>query len=644
MGWFAKPALRAMLVKTNVFGKYNGQEKTMRTEAKYTKINVLDNYAPTKDIFVKVIDDKKQIVTDVTVEFQLYNYAEFYPIGKKTVDKDGISSMCTGLGDLLIWAYNDKGFAYKKITVEQSDTIILQIKKGDFQTYSESFDMVPPIEKEPKPTSVTGETQNNIRLTYEDSLRNAFASTFIRKNEAYALAEELGYDSIKVWDYLSQSKGNYSEIVNYLEQAQKMDSKFTLDLLGQIANKDLRDGESKVLLSHLRNSQNYSNYLEKNQQDLFVKYVLNPRIEYEKLVAYKSYLQNAFGKDFIEKTKQDINTLANWIKNEIRISDNDNYYFVPITAIGVYELKVADKNSRNQFFVATCRAFGIPARIELATKIPQYFDKEWIDMPFDKEESEVATEKGQLKLINNPENHTDIKYRTHYSITKFKDGKYHTLDYGWGTKFADMPERLDLEVGHYMLLTGNRQTDGTSLAKLDFFNIEANQETELLISLRNKTGNIEPISEISMPNELTDINGQKLKFDANKSNIVAFLDPGAEPSKHTLLDIGSIKTTFEALESDIFLFVEDKSFDSNLYPLPRNAKYIYDEDFQILKKISRQMGKSFKDFPIFMIVKEGKVYFLSTGYTIGIGEQIIKLIHKQKNEAVEQVKSTCKIS
>ena len=39
VAWFSGPALRAMLVDSNAFGKYSGSEETIRAENKYTKIN-----------------------------------------------------------------------------------------------------------------------------------------------------------------------------------------------------------------------------------------------------------------------------------------------------------------------------------------------------------------------------------------------------------------------------------------------------------------------------------------------------------------------------------------------------------------------------------------------------------------------------
>ena len=50
----------------------------------YTEINVIDNYAPTAKGSVLVTDAEGQPVADATVEFKVYNYAEFYTGGHQT--------------------------------------------------------------------------------------------------------------------------------------------------------------------------------------------------------------------------------------------------------------------------------------------------------------------------------------------------------------------------------------------------------------------------------------------------------------------------------------------------------------------------------------------------------------------------------
>lgn len=628
IAWFSAPALRAMLVNSNVFGKYTGPEEIIRKEEKYTKVNMLSNYAPVKKIFVKVINENNEIETDATVEFQLYNYAEFYPIAKKQVDKNGISSLLTGFGDLIIWAYNDHNYAYQKITVEQTDTILLKLHPQDGKNYIENFDIIPPIAKDPKAVSADGETENKKRLAQEDSIREAYAKTFMKQNEAIELAQKYNFESEIVWNFIDLSKGNYQEIAQFIEQSASINADYTIPILESIAPKDLRDGEAKVLLSHIEKSFVYAEDFPKLNKDLFIKYILNPRIANEKLIAYKAFLQDAFGEDFILETKENINHLINWINSEITVIKNINYYNVPITSRGVYELKFADEYSRDLFFVATCRSFGIPSRLEPATKTPQYFKEEWIDAKFGKTETEETKKTGKLKLINSPENGTDLKYRIHFALSKFENGKYHTLDYGWDTPISQMEEKLELEEGNYLLLTGNRQTNGNILTSLEFFNISSDEEKEIVIKLRTNKEELKVIAEVNIPSKLTSLNGNAYQRQNNQLQIIGFLDFEKEPTKHTLVDIEKIASSFDKLGIDIYLLVNTNKIDESKYELPRNTHYLLDKDFKLLNKISENIGQPLDEFPIFLIVKENEVYFLSEGYTIGIGEQIIKVIEQ----------------
>ena len=628
IAWFSAPALRAMLVNSNVFGKYTGPEEIIRKEEKYTKVNMLSNYAPVKKIFVKVINENNEIETDATVEFQLYNYAEFYPIAKKQVDKNGISSLLTGFGDLIIWAYNDHNYAYQKITVEQTDTILLKLHPQDGKNYIENFDIIPPIAKDPKAVSADGETENKKRLAQEDSIREAYAKTFMKQNEAIELAQKYNFESEIVWNFIDLSKGNYQEIAQFIEQSASINADYTIPILESIAPKDLRDGEAKVLLSHIEKSFVYAEDFPKLNKDLFIKYILNPRIANEKLIAYKAFLQDAFGEDFILETKENINHLINWINSEITVIKNINYYNVPITSRGVYELKLADEYSRDLFFVATCRSFGIPSRLEPATKTPQYFKEEWIDAKFGKTETEETKKTGKLKLINSPENGTDLKYRIHFALSKFENGKYHTLDYGWDTPISQMEEKLELEEGNYLLLTGNRKTNGNILTSLEFFNISSDEEKEIVIKLRTNKEELKVIAEVNIPSKLTSLNGNAYHRKSDELQIIGFLDFEKEPTKHTLVDIEKIASSFDKLGIDIYLLVNTNKIDESKYELPRNTHYLLDKDFKLLNKISENIGQPLDEFPIFLIVKENEVYFLSEGYTIGIGEQIIKVIEQ----------------
>ncbi len=626
IAWFSAPALRAMLVNSNVFGKYSGPEEIIREEEKYTKVNMLSNYAPVKTVFAKVIDAGHKIVQDATVEFQLYNYAEFYPIGKKQVDKNGIASLMTGYGDLIIWAYKDDYYAYEKITVEKTDTITLQLKAQTGKEYTDIFDIVPPIEKEPKSVSEDGAAENKRRFAQEDSIREAYASTFITEEETKSFALNHQLEPILVWDFVEKSRGNYPEIIHFIEQAATINKDFTISVLEAIAPKDLRDGESEVLLSHIKHSFKYAENIPNEDKEIFIDYVLNPRIENEKLIEYKAFLQNAFGEDFIHKTKADISHLIHWMNTEITINTDANYYFVPITAKGVYELKVSDSYSRDLFFVAACRSFGIPARLEPATKVPQYFSNKWNDVNFEKVEAAIEKPEGSIRFINSKENGTDLKYRVHFALSKFENGKYNTLDYGWDTPISEMRDEITLEPGNYLLITGNRLSNGNVLTKLEYFNIKAEDKKDIIVKLRKNNQKPEVIATISFPKEIYYIEDNPVKINTKGINIIGFLEPGKEPTNHTLKDIEKIAASFDKLNADFYIVQNSAEAKLLDYNLPKKVKYVIDQDFEFLKTIKESTGKSLNNLPVFVVSKGENIYFISSGYTIGIGEQMIKVI------------------
>ena len=626
IAWFSGPALRAMLVNSNVFGKYEGPEEIILKEDKYTKVNMLSNYAPVKTVYAKVIDENNCLVKDATVEFQLYNYAEFFPIAKKQVDENGITSLLTGYGDLLLWAYNGNDYAYKKITIETTDTVILKLKKQNGNEYTEFFDIVPPVEKIPKAVSDEGSAKNKIRLAKEDSIRNSYANTFMKEDEAIALANKYNFEPLVIWNFIEKSRGNYPEIEKFINESSQINQEFTVSLLQSIAAKDLRDGEADILLSHIENSFTYSENLSQENRVLFVNYVLNPRIANEKIIAYKIFLQEAFGNDFILKTKQDISNLTKWIQENITISNDQNYYHVPITSKGVYELKISDSFSRDLFFVAACRSFGIPSRLEPATKTPQYYKEKWIDVNFEKTEKSVVKETGTLIIENDPTNKTDLKYRVHFAIARFENGRYNTLDYGWDTPISEMDKSLTLEIVSYMLITGNRQSNGSILTSLEFFNIEVGKQKEISIKLRQNNEELKSLSTINLPESFKTVNGKSIDFKNSEINIIGILDLEKEPTKHTMVDIEKIASSFDDLDVNIYLLLKENAKIPK-YKMPQKTFYIVDKkDF-----LKQELKIEPQEYPLFMVVKNNNIYYDSRGYTIGIGEHLVNIVKKLQN-------------
>ena len=160
----------------------------------------------------------------------------------------------------------------------------------------------------------------------------------------------------------------------------------------------------------------------------------------------------------------------NRYERNIEINETDNYYDVPITPKGVYQLKVSDKYSRKIFFVALCRSLGIPARLNDVLQVPQYHQKgSWYNVFFTGDKI-YPVETGNLSFRN--ENNVIIpEYHIHFTLAYISDGNYKTLFFGYGNKVTSLPEKISLPVGNYMLITGNRMPDASVLNRTIFFSL-----------------------------------------------------------------------------------------------------------------------------------------------------------------------------
>jgi transglutaminase-like putative cysteine protease len=624
VAWFNQPVLRAMLVHSKAFGQYKGEENVDRQYQKYAYLNMLDHYAPVKNLYVKVMDTDGNPVHNADVEYQLYNYAEFYPLSIQKTNKDGICKFTTGFGDLLIWASAGNNYAFQKTTVESKDTVSIILEGKYHFPYSEEMVLVPPISREPVDV-LTEEDKafNNACKLRGDSIRNSFTKSFISENEAFELADKLRLDRNEVWEYLKLSRGNYPEIVKFFEQGVGISHQYTLSQLDMVSKKDVRDAKAETLLGNLKNSLKFEGSF--NDKELYLNYVLNPRVGNEMLTDSKTYLTQKLAQNSISS----IQTLIDWMKENLRVNEDLNYYQVPITPVGVFELKVTDGFSRNIFFVLACRALGIPARLEPGTKIPQYFENNlWVDAVFD-ETIPRNRIKGKLVLSNVKQIKFDPLYRIHFSLMKLENGRFNTLDYGWEIPLSKLGNTFLLDTGHYMLLTGNRQPSGTVFANLSFFRIEEGKSYNLKMNFIEKISESKPLGILGEIMGLKNINGTDAFLNLNGPLVFVWLDANMEPSKHALNNIQQMNK--ELSKNKIrFYFIVNQLNESNknllkTYQLPENSTLLIDNGYGILNSITVKTGLKSTNYPVILYTLNNNIYYHSSGYNIGTAEQLLKM-------------------
>ncbi|MCW0481416.1 transglutaminase-like domain-containing protein [Gaoshiqia sediminis] len=629
MGWFTEPARRTLLVHTRAYGKYFGDEDVVVNEDRFSELNLTSNYAPVKRIIVEVKDAHGQPVTDAKVEFQLYNYAEYYPIATQYTNIAGQASISMGLGEIVVWASRDEQFAFQKISISDTDTVKLTLERPVLNGQSFEFDFVPPhLVKDTLTITQAEKELNERRLTVEDSIRSCYTATFKDETWSRQLAVELGLPEEDVVRAIQLSYGNWPELETYFRE--NASEKHVVALLKGISEKDFSDTKASILASHLKNTEDTGRYPD----DIFLKYVLAPRVRNEMLLDWRPAMQHAFA-ELKNQIESDPQVLTNWMKENIHLDEIANKHSrAPLSPAAVYKLRVADTPSRNIFFVSVCRALGIASRLNPATLEPEFYaDGEWFRAAFS-ESIQAQPEIGKL-VLKNGTNTIEPQYYIHFTIGKLIEGNYRTLEYDFAAKISDFEVPLTLETGDYCLVTGNRLEDGTVLSSTEFFTVHAEQTHALTVTLRQSANVPEPIAKLNFSGLRILQNGATVTLEQlvdGKSLVLALLDPDKEPSKHILNDLADYVSHFETWSGQ-FLFVAAADRQQlgavlDSYRLPANQLRGFDPDDNLLHELMNLFGEEVKNkLPLVLLTdSDGNVYLFSSGYKIGIGEQLLKII------------------
>jgi transglutaminase-like putative cysteine protease len=629
-GWFTEPARRAMLVHTKSFGAFYGDENVIVRNKNFTYVNNLKKYALTRKISVKVTDSDNVPVSGAIVEFQLYNYAEFYPLAAVPTDDSGMSHFETGLGDLLIWAYKDDKFDFRKISVADTDNIVLILKSEGPADTSYDFDLNVPSAGSPLdgPSKDLIE-QNALRIERENLIRQNYIDSWMSHGEAVKLAISLNADTLRVVNIIERRMGNYREISSFLAGSPDSLLSLAISLLEILPDKDLRDVKRNILSDHLI----YSNLRPANEPSavnkMSLEYVLNPRVANEMIVEYRHYFQTRLPQQLISEGKNDPSLIVDFLSKSISIAGDENYYHTPLTPVGVYELKVSDEASRAICFVAICRSLGIPSRLEPGRNIPQYFlDKKWNDAYFPGQ-NQPDQNKGFLKLTSS-DTRPVPEYYIHFTFARFENGRYNTLEYDWNRKITDFKEEIPLPPGRYMLVTGNRLNDSKILSNISFFELLAGEHKPLEISIRKGISERKPsgLIDIDKFSELTGIATLSQSCKKDNGLVIIWIEPEKEPTKHIFNDLPLLKAELDAWGGK-FLFLSDTLFTgAGLRGLPANTTFASDKNMDYLKKFVQFNSPVDISSPVVVVSDgDGNIVFSSMGYRIGIGEQILKAIN-----------------
>lgn len=643
LAWFNAPASRGMLMHTNVFGSYNGPEEVLSVTPCYTEINVTANYAPVVTTKISVVDENGAPLK-ANVEFKIFNYAEFYTAASKLTDEKGHTSITSGCGDMVAWASAGGKFGFVKFTAGKDKNVRIVVDKAPGYSATLEMNIVPPRERNTVPyVSDEQAAENARRFACEDSIRNAYVSTFISPDEALAFAQKLefndGHEKI-VAQLLLKSRGNHATIKKFLSRTPREELELAYYLLLSISDKDLRDVNYWVLLDHLISSPRNGSY-----DDIYRRYILNPRVSNEMLTIYKGFFRKCFDADKRRFFAGDPQRWVKWCRDSIKVDASWNPLSLCMSPEGVWDMRVADPHSRDIFFVSGARAMGIPSRIDEVTGKTQYMENNrWIDVDFDV----VATAaknapQGTLKASYTPTRFIDNpRYYSHFSISKIVDGRLQLLGYPEeGVTWESLlKEGTALDVGDYLMMTGTRMADGSVLAHLTFFAINEGKVCDIEYVQRESSEQLQVIGDFNSENLFYDLAEERTRSLLSSTGrgyyIIAVIAPGSEPTNHFLRDVMPYKEDFEKWGQKMVLLFRDKDeaarFVNDFPDLPSTVVWGTDIDDKIYNEIVTNMKLQNPNRPLILVADTfNRVVFVSQGYSIGLGEQLVKVI-KQLGE------------
>ena len=639
LGWFNAPASRALLMHTRAFGDYNGPEEVMSRTRNFTEINLISNYAATSKVQVCVQDRTGNPVKGAKVEFRIYNYAEFYPAATKYTDAEGNASLTAGKGDMLVWASKDGWYGFHKVSFGKDEKINVTLNRSNSKMSGpdyEEIDIVPPVEHAVIPT-VTPEmaAANKMRFAREDSIRKAYEA------DAFLPAEIIQATlNPRAADVLIKARSNWETVLEFIKNHGE-DLDRVWGILHGLNDKDMRDVTMPILEDAFNARSNQ----------------LAQRVEYEMITSpFKCELQDAFDAATAESYRKDPTLLVAWVKENITLKPEENALHIAQTPMGVWRSRISDERGRDIFFVDLARSLDIESRKDPVTGKVQYRTPgtEWQDVNFEEKEQKNALT-GTLKLRYSPTPALDDpKYYHHFSISRIlDDGSTQLLNYdegdsgledgsSWSNTFKN---GTTLDTGTYMLTSGTRAASGKVLVANRIFKINPGETATIDLTMRQSDdmvaviGNFDSESKFTLlDNEMKPVGADAVSFLSQTGRgyfIVGVLGVGQEPTNNAMRDIAKMSAALNKWGRPIVLLFENeqeaqKYRQENYGTLPGNVIYGIDPDNSIRRQIVQQMKlQSETQLPLFILADTfNRVVFCSQGYTIGLGEQLGRVISK----------------
>ncbi len=639
-GWFTNASSRAMMIHTRVFSDYQSKEAGRKEEITERDgaalfFNDTANYAKTGEVTVTVKDGEGKPFCGAKVVFSVLNMAHDCPISTLFTDETGKVSLTLGLGSVFVRAFGN-GCCGELLLLnegESSGEIVLSREvwaqtladqKADWQ----EIDHTAPRDYPMHPVKLTREQKalTKSRRQEAETLRLKKLADFARpeEGERYALAKRC----------LELSFGNISQLCSFLQEHPQQEAQ---ELLTVLSDKDYRDLRADVLGEHYEYGQkvrafSLETYLkgEENAKGLFLQYVLNPRVRFEMMTPYRSFLMSAFSEEQKDAFCREPYAVWQWIEAHISCEASRNYHPVVTSPVGVMRTHQGSMLAKKTLFVAICRTLGIPARLNPVNHEAEFFcDHQFHDVSGREPEEKKA--RLILKSTESPVYYGDWTIGRLVGGDGQTDGcRFETLDFH-GREFQDDTFVLELPEGLYQLITTVRLPSGNQMEArrvIDTADFAAGADgmlehtMELYLRKPELNQMLETLALEDFTLRREDGSEAEARAIFDRHTILAFLEEGEEPTEHFFNELkeqeeevrkSGLKLVFVVQRPQA---LENQTLADTLKRLP--AEVYYDDFSDLPEILARRMYTDPEKLPLVLLVSpELKGRYASSGYNVG---------------------------
>lgn len=379
--------------------------------------------------------------------FEIINYSEYTPIAAGLTDEKGTIELTTGLGSLHIFVKKGTLVGEGFMDTRKENSVFVTLKEDLAEEKWKTWDMFAPADA---PVNRAAPSKEQAELGKQR------LSLAVEKRKA------------KMADF------KHPEREAFLLKDMEDNHSLRLALMNVLTEKDQTDCICQVLEEHLKYGTAYKNQYE---EDIFVPYVLNPRVDHEVLTKYREDMFSKFyqiQQDIFQSTPKKI---WEYIEDTIISCPDQERESLITTPSACLKLGVGSRLSKEILFVAIARTLGIPSRLNPSDRSMEYM-KNGVFIPVLKE----AVKNCRLVLIKEEE--AMWKYFQNWSIARMSEDGFTSLkleDRIWDKSRLS----LNLEAGRYRILTSNRLPNSNIFAYQYDFILENGEEKAIKLLMRS---------------------------------------------------------------------------------------------------------------------------------------------------------------